>query len=146
MFVPPSRVAELLQSDELPSPAPQTSRDDVGGQCPQDRTIMSRTNIELSRTQSIHLERCSSCRGVWFDAGEWQLLAGNHLLEHLDEFWTAEWRNKQRVLLDRAEYEERVREIFGPDLYQQLLAVAAALRGHPRRSQALAIIREESES
>ncbi|HXH38125.1 MAG TPA: zf-TFIIB domain-containing protein [Thermoanaerobaculia bacterium] len=143
--MPRSRFVELLEVD-LPPAETHGANDEEGGQCPQDRAIMARARIEVETERPIHLERCSTCRGVWFDGGEWQVLANHHLLEHLDEFWTADWRAKQRRELNRSEYESRVRESFGPQLYDQLLAVAKALRAHPRRSQALAIIREESES
>jgi Zn-finger nucleic acid-binding protein len=63
---------------------------------------------------AFHLERCPSCHGVWFDDGEWSALATAHLDERLDEFWTAEWRTRQRREHDRHEYETRVKEAFGP--------------------------------
>jgi Zn-finger nucleic acid-binding protein len=128
------------------SPAAGTSRyDAAGGRCPIDQTIMSRATIELPATgTAFHLERCPSCHGVWFDDGEWSALATAHLAERLDEFWTAEWRTRQRREHDRHEYETRVKEAFGPELHQQLLALAQVLRHHPRRSQALAFLREAS--
>lgn len=107
---------------------------------------MSRARIELGGDRpAVHLERCSSCRGVWFDSGEWTLLAERHLLERMDELWTAEWRARQRRLADAENYERRLRESFGPDLFQRLEELAAMLRGHERRSQALAFLREASE-
>jgi hypothetical protein len=66
------------------------------------------------------------------------------MLEHLDEFWSAEWRREERRAEDRAAYEARMKKVFGPELYYQLRSVAALLHTHPRRSQALAFIREES--
>ena len=105
---------------------------------------MSRTKIPLGMDESCHLERCGSCRGVWFDAGEWGALANHHLLEHLDEFWSSEWRKQERVADDRSAFENRMKRAFGPELYYQLRSVAAVLRNHPRRSQALAFIRDES--
>ena len=106
---------------------------------------MSRTFVQLANSQ-FHLERCNSCLAVWFDAGEWGALASSQLSEHIDELWSAEWRENQRRVHDRAKYQERLEEAFGPELCRQILSVATALRGHPRRSQALAVIREESGS
>jgi Zn-finger nucleic acid-binding protein len=123
------------------------STDALGGRCPSDSTIMSRTEIHLGQERpAIHLERCSSCRGVWFDAGEWNALAERELIDQLDEFWSVEWRTSQRRTRDRESYEERVREAFGPELYESLRALAGQLRGHERRSQALAFLREASDS
>lgn len=142
MFVPRGKAMEIVESE---SSARDESQDAAGGRCPNDRSIMSRARVELGGREAVHLERCPSCRGVWFDAGEWSALADRNLLDHLDELWTAEWRAKQRREQNRANYEERMRETFGAELYAQLTAMAAALRGHERRSQALAFLREESD-
>jgi len=144
MFVPRSRMAELLAqgSSEIAAPKP-TALDQEGARCPVDRSVMSRTVVQLTSTQ-FHLERCSACLGVWFDSGEWGALASSQLTEQIDELWSAEWRANQRREHDRTKYEERLEEAFGPELHQQLLAVASALRGPPPRSQAVAVIREES--
>jgi len=146
MFVPSSKLHELLESG-----APDLDRggskahDDQGGQCPSDKSIMARAAIQVAGEPApVHLERCNSCRGVWFDGGEWSLLAAKHLLEHIDEFWSAEWRASQRHALEHEQYQRRLEETFGAELLGQIRSLAGALRHHPRRSQALALLREES--
>lgn len=121
----------------------QSTNDAQGGQCPVDAVIMIRAEVSVGE-QLIHLERCSSCRGVWFDAGEWTALTDAHLLDRLDEFWTAEWRAAQRKRQNEENYARRNREELGEELYAQLETLAAKLRGHERRSQALAFLREAS--
>jgi len=121
------------------------AHDDQGGQCPSDKSIMARAAIQVAGEPApVHLERCNSCRGVWFDGGEWSLLAAKHLLEHIDEFWSAEWRASQRHALEHEQYQRRLEETFGAELLGQIRSLAGALRNHPRRSQALALLREES--
>lgn len=66
-------------------------------------------------------------------------------VERIDEFWTAEWRARQRRERDDASHDRRLREAFGPELYDALQEVARRLKGHERRSQALAFIREASD-
>jgi Zn-finger nucleic acid-binding protein len=141
MFVPRGQTPELAEDAASQRDG---SHDSAGGQCPLDRSIMTRTRVELEGREAVHLERCPSCKGVWFDAGEWKALADRHLLDSLDEFWTAEWRARQRRDRDRANYEQRMQETFGPELYAQLQKTAEVLKGHQRRSQALAFLREES--
>lgn len=147
MFVPRILV-ELVHEESLPSAGAadaQESLDAQTGRCPVDRSIMSRAEIDLGDGQPpLHLERCAVCHGVWFDAGEWSRLAERHLLERIDEFWTAEWRARQRRERDDASHDRRLREAFGSDLYDALQAIAQKLKGHERRSQALAFIREAS--
>jgi Zn-finger nucleic acid-binding protein len=146
MFVPPSAFHQLLASGDPPeSRASSQDQDERSGRCPADGTIMSRATVHSgSDTPTIHLERCSSCHGVWFDAGEWSILSGKHLLEHIDEFWSAEWRRTQRRTIEREEDQRRLEQAFGAELLGQIRTLAAALQSHPRRSQALALLREES--
>jgi Zn-finger nucleic acid-binding protein len=106
---------------------------------------MTRTAIDLQTNGlALHLERCGNCRGVWFDAGEWSALADRELLEHIDEFWSVEWRASQRRERDRMSYELRQSEEFGQELHEALKEIALKLKGHKRRSQALAFIRDAS--
>lgn len=143
MFVPAALVPFLGQ-DEAAATAGE-SHDAVGGRCPLDQTILTRAELEAGDDgQVIHLERCSSCRSIWFDRGEWALLAERQLLDNLDQIWTAEWRTQQRRRRSERDYERRLREEFGPELFDALEAMAAKLKGYERRSQALAFLREAS--
>jgi Zn-finger nucleic acid-binding protein len=143
MFIP-SALVPFLQE---PGAEPVSGVHDAqGAQCPVDRTLLSRAEIEVGAEQTaIHLERCSSCRGIWFDAGEWSMLASHQLLENLDQIWTAEWRTQQRRQRSEREHERRLRDEFGPELFATLQSVAEKLKGYERRSQALAFLREASE-
>jgi Zn-finger nucleic acid-binding protein len=142
MFVPAALVPFLEPEDGAASAA---GHDALGGRCPLDQTILSRAEIEVGdENQVIHLERCSSCRSIWFDRGEWALLADRQLLDNLDQIWTAEWRTQQRRLRSERDYERRLREEFGAELFDSLHAIAAKLKGHERRSQALAFLRDAS--
>lgn len=142
MFIP-SQLVPFVHEDEVePS---TTDFDAKGGGCPVDGTILIRTEINLAPPHgSVHLERCSSCRGVWFDRGEWSILADQYLLEDIEKFWTAEWRARQGRQRSAVDYEERIREEFGAELFGQLEAIARTLKGHERRSQALTFINEAS--
>lgn len=143
MFIP-AQLVPFLDHEES-GVRPVESHDAQSGRCPVDGTILSRAGIDLGAdAAAIHLDRCSSCRGVWFDRGEWTLLAERQLLENIDQFWTAEWRTHQRRQRNAREYERRLREELGPELYAQLQSVAKRLKGYERRSQALASLRDAS--
>jgi Zn-finger nucleic acid-binding protein len=127
-----------------PEHAPVEGTDVRGGRCPFDHSILSRAEIDLPASgKTLHLERCSSCHGIWFDAGEWNALAQEHLLDSIDDFWSIEYRTRHRHERESREAEARTRTEFG-DLYEPLAEIASQLRGHPRRSQMLAFIRERS--
>lgn len=143
MFIPSALVPFIEDASVAPDGG---GLDAQGGRCPVDHSILSRAELEAGDDHApIHLERCTSCRGIWFDAGEWSLLANHQLLKNLDQVWTAEWRAAQRRQHNEREYQRRMREEFGPELYDTLQSVAGRLKGHERRSQALAFLREASE-
>ena len=147
IFVPRSHLVELMTADDAESTdrSATSVANATAVRCPADSSIMAAAEIDLPDDGGfVRVDRCGSCLGVWFDAGEWTALASCHLLAHLDEIWTAEWRSRQRHERERAEAEARIERQFGPDLYAQIVGLAAALRDHPRRSQALAILRELS--
>jgi Zn-finger nucleic acid-binding protein len=99
---------------------------------------MARARVELDTP--FFLERCLSCGGVWFDAGEWSRLATSQLLRSLLDFWTPAWRwRAQKQQAHRAEL-ERLQARLGPPLFQQVQALAEALQGHPAREEALAFL------
>jgi hypothetical protein len=144
MFVPRPRILELL-ADWAAVPSAGIPAEGPAALCPAGHGVMNRASVPIpSAAGAVYLDRCSSCIGVWFDSGEWTALASAHLLDHLDELWTLEWRNRLRRDQELAAHNERLRAEFGPALYDQLMNIAHELRQHPRRSQALALIREES--
>ena len=114
------------------------------GVCPHRHGIMLRARVHLS--EPFYLERCPHCGGIWFDAGEWNRLAGSYLLEHLEDFWDPAWQQRMRKQLDHKDYEARLREELGEEVFEQLVKLAGALKDHPRRGRALAYLRQETAS
>jgi Zn-finger nucleic acid-binding protein len=93
---------------------------------------------------AFYLERCLHCGGVWFDAGEWQRLATSHLLGSLLEFWTPAWRWRSQQERARKADLERLSARLGPELFEKLQSVAAALSQHPAREEALSFLLAEA--
>jgi Zn-finger nucleic acid-binding protein len=116
--------------------------DAKAGFCPLGHGLMTRARGEGPLT--FHLDRCATCRGVWFDPGEWAAVAASEWLRHLDDLWDPVHRRKMR---EQAEHEHRVaslRAALGDQTLAQVLELAAALREHPARSVALAYLLDES--
>lgn len=130
---------ELMLEDDAPAPAGDADR--RTGLCPHRHGIMLRARVHLS--EPFYLERCPHCGGIWFDAGEWNRLAGSYLLEHLDDFWNPAWQKRMRRWQDQQEYEDRLREELGEEVFALLGQLAAALQRHPGRERALAYLRQE---
>ncbi|MCU1231380.1 MAG: hypothetical protein JWO97_4264 [Acidobacteria bacterium] len=139
MYEMPRLIEEAVAEVE-----PPPGIDARSGMCPSGHGIMSRARIDAATP--FTLERCASCFGVWFDRGEWRRVAEEHLVDELPQFWSREWQAKQRRIRSRVAHLESAKEDFGAELYEQLAQLADTLRSHPRRSEALAFLREESDA
>lgn len=130
-----SGVVEQLDSGDTT----RRDQDHKTGICPEGHGIMTRARVAWE--DPYYLERCIRCGGIWFDAGEWNRLASDNLLEQLDRLWTPGWR--RRLSHDQSEAQRRadLRTAFGSDLLEQLDAVAEALAGRHDAAIALAYLR-----
>ena len=117
--------------------------DAQAGMCPAGHGILTRARIEGEK--AFTLERCPTCFGVWFDRGEWQRVAHEHLANDLPQFWSREWQEQQRRTRGRAAHIAAAREDLGDDVFAKVSELAALLRSHPRRSEALAFLAAESD-
>jgi len=126
-----------IEAGEMPSIPPDDRRT---GLCPFGHGILIRARVEADRP--FHVERCSACRGVWLDKGEWQRLAVGHFLEHLDDLWDPDWRKRQRNEQAHLEMDASLQSRLGPELYEQLERAILPLARHPASAQVLAWIKE----
>lgn len=116
--------------------------DASAGLCPHGHGILRRAPVPRL---DFFLDRCSTCLGVWFDAGEWTRLAQSQLLETLPEIWSESWQRDQRSRRSAARHLVWAEEAFGTELFGKLLDVANRLADHPRRSEALAFLQVVSQ-
>lgn len=137
----PPAISEATMGQASP-PALAPNADRRTGPCPFGHGLMGRARVELD--SPFYLERCLLCGGVWFDAGEWQRLATSHLLGSLLEFWTPAWRWRSQQEKARKGARERLSARLGPELFEKLQALAAALDNHPARDEALAFLLSET--
>jgi Zn-finger nucleic acid-binding protein len=117
------------------------SFDAIAGMCPAGHGLLTRARGE--GPLKFFLDRCATCRGIWFDAGEWAVVAAGEWLRHLDDLWDPVHRKKMR---EHAEHEHRVaalRSAVGEDVFAKLTDVAAALHDHPSASEAVAFLLDE---
>lgn len=142
MWVSTGEAQALLDEGRLLDPhsmLPQkASGDHKTGLCPHGHGLLIRARVDVD--DGFFIERCSSCKGLWFDAGEWEMLASSRLLHHLDDLWDARWQALQRRARTEREYEARMREAFGDALMDRVEALAEDLAGHPRRNELVAYL------
>jgi len=115
--------------------------DAMSGFCPRCRGLLVRARVE--EPHPFHLDRCPVCAGIWFDAGEWALVAGSEWLSHLDDLWDPVWRRRVREQRAHQRHADELERALGPETLQRVRAAIEALRDHPMRALGLSFLIEE---
>ena len=110
--------------------------------CPDCGHILTRYQV-LPNAQ-FNLDRCGHCNGVWFDHGEWEVVAARNLHDKVNLFFTQPWQarvhdEQTRMVLDKL-YQEK----FGADDYAKIQAFRQWLIAHPRRAMLMAFLQAEN--
>jgi Zn-finger nucleic acid-binding protein len=137
-------VLELKPSDAVePEMSTQpTGLDAQVGFCPLGHGLMTRAMGE--GTLTFHLDRCEICRGVWFDSGEWAVVAAGEWLRHLDDLWDPVHRKRMREQSEHAHRLAALHAALGDATYSKVVELAELLRDHPEKSVALAYLLDEA--
>ncbi|UJR85819.1 Hypothetical protein I5071_78990 [Sandaracinus amylolyticus] len=123
-------------------PATRAPNDGRTGLCPDGHGILLRARIDDDEGAAFYLERCSACRGVWFDPGEWSRIASSDLRTKLDALWDPAARRAALTARNEARLAEDLRARLGDALHDRLVDLVRALESHPDRAMALAYIDE----
>lgn len=114
--------------------------DSRAGLCPYGHGILRRAQTHLD--PPFYLERCSICSGIWFDQGEWERVATQGLLSGLFEIWAPAWQMRKQAAEREKKMIEEARERLGPEIVASIADLGSSLRGHPARSQGVALLVE----
>lgn len=99
--------------------------------------------LRVGHGTPFHLDRCASCGGFWFDAGEWESLKaqGMHREAHLvfTDAWQAVVRRQARDTADQ----KRLTEHLGEDGLKQADSIRDWIASHPHGNEILARILDE---
>ena len=114
-----------LKTDFQPSPL-----DNRAALCPDCRSYLVRGRVNLPQG-SFFVERCPNCKGIWCDAGEWDVLKQLELHAHIEFLFSPDWQAEVREL----EHVEREKlatvEKLGPDIARRVFELAELLEEHP---------------
>lgn len=137
------RISEFssVVSDDIDLSSIEKDRDSMTGLCPNGHGIMIRAKVHLE--PHFHLEKCSSCGGIWFDYGELNRIIENNMDENLALFWTLSWQKIQREEKGKKYYHNLNKELLGDDIYNLVLSLSQKLKDHPHQLRALALLHHE---
>ena len=138
MWLAPGEAETAVDLVEESPPAGPSPNDKRGGFCPFGHGLMERAKVDVD--EGFYLERCVACRGVFFDAGEWDRLARARLLADVDALFDPVFQKKQAAARADAAHRARLVAAIGADVVEGLEAVAERLVDHPAKHDALAYL------
>lgn len=124
---------ELRESVAPSSPSP--SHDKQAAMCPEGHGFLRRVRME---ELGFALDRCSHCRGVWFDHGEWDRLAEANVVDKLSQLWDPDFRAAKRQADEQKRIDDALREAIGEESFARLTTFSEWLANDSNRSRVLA--------
>ena len=106
--------------------------------CPDCGRFLRR--FQIWPNNKFHLDRCSSCNGIWFDRNEWQTLQAQNLHKQLNIFFTEAWQEKLRSEEMKKRFEKMYLDLFGSEDYEKIKAIRGWLSDHPNGNRLIAYL------
>jgi Zn-finger nucleic acid-binding protein len=97
--------------------------------CPECQRYLSRAKVNLKTP--FYVERCSHCRGIWCDYGEWDILESLGLHTIVEQLFTNEWQTKAREQQLWQKERQATAEKLGSELGAQVIELGERLAAHP---------------
>ena len=106
--------------------------------CPECHASMFRYTV--GHGLGFGLDQCPACKGIWFDAAEWETLRERNLHDDIHAVFTAPWQAE----VSREERRRRLEQIylkrFGAEDYAEVRRVRQWLDASARKQELLAYL------
>lgn len=132
-----------ISVDEVNVEADSNDYDIRTGLCPSGHGIMIRAKVDID--EPFYLEKCTICGGIWFDKGEWLRIAESNLADSLSNIWSKSWQRKQSKEKDRNSFLKTNQKLLGEQIFNLIIELSKALKDHPEKSRAIALLQQEIE-
>lgn len=143
-WVPPlafnePNIIERLKERDL-HPEHHLEQDHRTGVCPEGHGLLRRARV--TNDDPYFLERCARCGGVWFDPGEWTLLAAANLLTDVTNLWSPAWRERLSEEQNRHSLQTDLRHKLGDETFELMERLVQKLTDAKLRALALAYLQQ----
>lgn len=106
--------------------------------CPECSKTLQK--YKVGKGVDTTIERCETCRGIWFDKNEWELLASKNIHDELHLIFSSHWqKDAQQEEIDKRRAHE-MESLLGADDYAQLVSFSKWLEGNKHKRDILAHI------
>ena len=109
--------------------------------CPTCGRLLSRSKV--GHGLAFHLDRCVTCGGFWFDAGEWDALLARNLHDDAHHIFSPAWQADVMKHERRLQHDRLMIAKLGEADWREIRRVKAWLDAHPHRAELHAVLREE---
>ncbi len=130
----PERPADLSNIATVDSPQVKL--------CPADGHFLRR--YQVLADEDFFLDRCTYCRGIWFDKGEWDYLVARNLHDKVDDFFSHPYHTQVQQAATQSTLERVYLDQFGEEDYRRVREIRDWLKDHPKRMMLLAYLNSEN--
>lgn len=111
--------------------------------CPECSKILHR--YEVGKGMDFSLDRCNSCRGIWFDKNEWHIIKSRGLDKEINKIFGLKWQNE--VLQQKLfQGQDKVfQNILGPEEFEELKKIKSWIDSHKNRAEIMAFLSNKRE-
>jgi len=129
----------------LNTPFQPAALDNRAALCPDCRSYLVRGRLNLKQS-SFYVERCPNCKGIWCDAGEWEILQQLKLDAHIEYIFSPEWQSLVRDLEHGEREKQAIVDKLGPEIADRIFELADLLEHHPNGDFGVAYLMRRFES
>lgn len=109
--------------------------------CPECKWRM--VKYVVGRGTGFSLDHCHSCKGIWLDHNEWEVLRKRNLHDDLNSMLTEFWQSEALKEERRKRLERMNLAKFGADDYAEIKRVRDWLEGHEKKHELLAYLTDD---
>jgi Zn-finger nucleic acid-binding protein len=110
--------------------------------CPECRWRM--VKYLVGRGTGFSMDHCHSCKGMWFDKNEWEVLKRRNLHDDLHSILTAFWQAEALKEERKKRLEQMYLSKFGADDYAEIKRIRTWLDTHQKKHELLSYLLDEN--
>ena len=103
--------------------------------CPECNILMSR--YKVGKDLNFTIDRCETCRGVWFDKQEWEAIKSKNLHTQIHFIFSDWWQKQIREEEVESSRSKRLTKLLGEDGFEKLASFKEWLLSQKGQKEAL---------
>ena len=106
--------------------------------CPECGHFLTRNKV--GHGIEFHIDRCTTCGGIWFDKNEWDILKSRNLHDDIHFIFSEAWQHNVAQQENKETHEKRIQMILGDNDYAKVHEFKQWADTHAMRSTIMAFL------